>query len=115
MKRDVEIKQAVLRELAWDTRVQETEGGVEVDNGVVTLVGRVDSDAKKLAAQEAAHHVSGVSDVVNDLQVNVPEQEAHSDTDLAHRVRQTLVWDVMVPIPRLPLPSRTAGWRLRAR
>ena len=94
---DAQIKHAVLQELAWDTRVKETEVGVEVDCGVVTLTGTVDSYAKKLAAQEAAHHVVGVLDVVNDIHVHAFGQGEGSDTELAHRVRRTLEWDVLVP------------------
>ena len=33
-KTDSEIQQDVLRELKWDTRVEETDVGVEVDAGV---------------------------------------------------------------------------------
>jgi osmotically-inducible protein OsmY len=109
MKSDAEIKHAVLQELAWDTRVKETEVGVEVDRGVVTLVGSVDSYAKKMAAQEAAHHVAGVYDVVNDLQVQALGPGACSDTELAHRVRQTLAWDVMVPHTQITSTTE-AGW-----
>lgn len=38
-KTDSQIQQDVLRELKWDTRVDETDVGVEVDNGIVTLTG----------------------------------------------------------------------------
>lgn len=71
MKRtDSEIQQAVLRELKWDTRVEETDVGVEVNAGVVTLTGTVSSWAKRMAAQEAAHRVGGVLDVANDVDVH---------------------------------------------
>lgn len=70
--RDSAIQQSVLRELKWDTRVDETEVGVEVDSGVVTLTGTVDSWAKRVAAQEAAHRVAGALDVANDIEVRVP-------------------------------------------
>ena len=56
-KSDEHIHQEVLRELRWDSRVDETEVGVEVDQGVVTLTGTVASYPKKLAAQAAAHRV----------------------------------------------------------
>ena len=69
MKSDSEIKQAVLRELEWDTRVDETNVWVEVEAGVVTLTGTVTSWAKRIAAQEAAHRVFGVLSVANDIQV----------------------------------------------
>ena len=54
MRTDAEIQRAVLAELKWDPRVEETEVGVEVDDGVVTLTGNVPTYVKCLAAQEAA-------------------------------------------------------------
>jgi osmotically-inducible protein OsmY len=97
MTRDAQIKHAVLCELAWGTRVEETEVGIEVTQGVVTLPGTVSSYAKKFAAQEAAHRVAGVCDVVNDMQVNVAGNLARTDTDIAHMVRLMLVWNTLVP------------------
>jgi osmotically-inducible protein OsmY len=38
---DSDIKQKVLEELKWDTRVDETEVGVQVHNSVVTLTSTV--------------------------------------------------------------------------
>ena len=57
-KTDNEIKQQVLRELKWDSRIGWSQVGVEVLEGVVTLTGVVANYAKKLAAQEAAHLVA---------------------------------------------------------
>jgi osmotically-inducible protein OsmY len=97
MKTDSEIQQAVLQELKWDGRVEETEVGVQVSEGVVTLSGTVDTYAKRLAAQAAAHRVAGVLDVANDLQVQIPSMMARTDTDVALAVRRALEWDVLVP------------------
>ena len=36
---------AVLQELQWNRRVEETDVGVEVDHGVITLIGMVRSYA----------------------------------------------------------------------
>jgi osmotically-inducible protein OsmY len=94
---DAEIQQAVFQELKWDTRVDATHVGVEVDAGVVTLTGTVDNWAKKLAAQEAAHRVAGVLDVANDIFVKPPSLRARTDTDIAQAVRRALEWDVRVP------------------
>jgi osmotically-inducible protein OsmY len=96
-KTDSELQQAVLNELRGDTRVRETEVGVEVRDGVVTLVGPVDSWAKRMAAAEAAHRVRGVLDVANELQVRLPGSGVRTDTDIAHAVRTALIWDVFVP------------------
>ncbi len=97
IKSDEQIHQEVLRELRWDTRVEETEVGVEVDKGVVTLTGTVSSYAKKLAAQDAAHRVNGVLDVANDIQVKIPGSLGRTDTEIAQAVRRTLEWDALVP------------------
>ncbi len=42
---------------------------VDSDKGVVTLKGRVDSDATRRRAEEVAKRVSGVTSVKNELQV----------------------------------------------
>jgi osmotically-inducible protein OsmY len=100
-KTDAEIQQAVLRELKWDTRVKETDVGVQVSSGVVTLSGTVPSWAKREAAEEAAHRVAGVLDVANDVVVRFPGGAERSDTDLAFAVRSALEWDVLVPDTRI--------------
>jgi osmotically-inducible protein OsmY len=108
-KSDSEIKQAVLQELRWDTRVSETDVGVLVDGGTVTLTGAVDSWAKRLAAEQAAHRVVGVLDVANDVQVKTPEGAKHTDTAIAHAVRHSLEWDVFVPDQRVR-STVSNGW-----
>lgn len=100
-KTDSAIQQDVLRELKWDTRVDETDVGVEVDSGTVTLSGTVNSWAKRVAAQEAAHRVRGVLDVANDIQVKLPGSLGKTDTDIAHSVRHALEWNVFVPDKRI--------------
>lgn len=100
-KSDSEIQRDVIDELTWDTRVRETDVGVEVTTGVVTLTGTVDSWTERLAAQEAAHRVSGVLDVANDIRVQLPGSFARNDTDIARTVRTALEWDVLVPHERI--------------
>jgi osmotically-inducible protein OsmY len=108
-KSDPQIQQDVLRELKWDARVEETEVGVEVDNGVVTLTGTVSSWAKKVAAEEAAHRVYGVLDVANDIVVKMPGGTPVTDTEIAQAVRQSLEWDVFVPHQRIT-STVSNGW-----
>ena len=97
MKSDAQIKGDVISELKWDSRVNETEVGVQVRDGVVTLVGTVDVYAKKIAAREAAHRVMGVLDVVDEMQVKVAGIGARTDTEIARAVREALEWDAFVP------------------
>jgi osmotically-inducible protein OsmY len=101
MKSDSAIQEEVLRELRWDPRLGEAEVGVEVDRGIVTLTGTVESWPKRLAAQEAAHRVVGVRDVANDVEVRLPGGSQPSDTEIARNVRRALEWDVLVPHERI--------------
>jgi osmotically-inducible protein OsmY len=96
-KSDRQIQQDVLRELRWDSRVADTDVGVEVDKGIVTLTGTVDSYAKRLAAREAAHRVVGVLDVAEDIKVKSPGTLDRNDTEIARAVRVALTWDAFVP------------------
>ena len=100
-KTDIEIRDDVLSELRWDTRVVPTEIGVEVVRGIVTLTGTVDSWARKIAAASAAHRVAGVLDVANDITVRIPGSAKKSDSDIAQQVRSALKWDVFVPHERI--------------
>jgi osmotically-inducible protein OsmY len=109
VKSDAQIQQEVLRELKWDTRVEETDVGVEVDRGIVTLSGSVSSHAKRVAAQEAAHRVAGVLDVANNIEIRVPGSFKGSDTELAQSVRQILQWHAHIPHEQIET-TVSAGW-----
>lgn len=109
MKPDTEIQQDVLKELKWDPRVDPTEVGVQVSQGVVTLTGTIGSYAKKVAAKEAAHRVVGVHDVANALVVALPSAFERKDPDIAHAVRRALEWDVLVPDERIR-STVSQGW-----
>jgi osmotically-inducible protein OsmY len=109
MKTDADIKQDVIQELKWDTRVNETEIGVGVVARVVTLTGTVSSWGKKLAAGEAAHRVDGVLDVANDIGVKPVGSYARTDTDIARAVRSSLEWDVFIPDDRIR-STVSQGW-----
>jgi osmotically-inducible protein OsmY len=100
-KTDAQIHHDVLEELKWDPRVDETEVGVQVAAGVVTLSGTVTSWAKRVAAQDAAHRVIGVLDVANDIKVKIAGDRSRTDTEIAQAVRRALEWDVFVPEARI--------------
>ncbi|MBI3969356.1 MAG: BON domain-containing protein [Chloroflexi bacterium] len=109
VKSDLEIRQAVIRELEWDPHVEEADVGVEIDGRIVILTGTVTSYSKRLAAQEAAHRVEGVLDVANDIRVWLPNAKTFTDTDVARHVRQALEMDVEVPSHRIRSTIST-GW-----
>jgi osmotically-inducible protein OsmY len=109
IKSDSQIQQDVLRELKFDTRVEETDVGVEVDGGIVTLTGTVSSYLARQAAQEAAHQVAGVRDVVNNVRVVPAGSGVRTDTDIARSVRETLEWHPQVPEERIQT-TVSDGW-----
>lgn len=108
-KSDSEIKQQVLRELKWDSRIGWSRIGAEVTEGVVTLTGFVSSYAQKLAAQEAAHRISGVLDVANDVEVRPDGIFMKTDAEIALAVRNVLEWDALVPDERIT-STVSDGW-----
>jgi len=100
-KSDAQIKADVLTELKWDATVDETEVGVQVRKGIVTLTGNLSAYPKKLAAIDAAHRVHGVLDVVDDMRVKIPTIWERTDADVSRAVRTALQWDVLVPDERI--------------
>jgi osmotically-inducible protein OsmY len=96
-KTDAEIRAAVLHELQSDGRVAEPGVNVQVDGGIVTLSGEVNSWGMRQAAQACAHRVGGVLDVANDIRVRPVDGTRRSDTEIARAVRDTLEWDVFIP------------------
>ncbi len=106
---DEEIQRDVLEELKWDTRVRPNEIGVAVKDGVVTLTGWVDSYIKKIAAEEAAHRVPGVTAVANDIEVRLPSSAERTDADLAKAVINALKWDAAIAAGKLDV-TVSQGW-----
>lgn len=100
-KTDAQIKADVLNELKWDPNVDETEVGVQVHNGIVTLTGHISAYPKKLAARDAAHRVYGVLDIVDEMTIRIPTVWERTDEDIAKAVRTALKWDVLVPDDRI--------------
>jgi osmotically-inducible protein OsmY len=95
------IEQAVLQELKWDPLVEEAHIGADVDQGIVTLWGAVHTWGQRHAAAQAAHRVTGVLDVANNIAVEPPQTGGPTDTEIARAVRDALAWNVYVPGPRI--------------
>jgi osmotically-inducible protein OsmY len=106
---DVEIQEDVLAELDFEHRVRPNEIGVRVHDGIVTLLGSVDSYAKRVAAQEAAHRVRGVRGVANELEIQLGDEDVRSDEAIAQAAATALTWDVMVPQQQIEL-TVDHGW-----
>lgn len=97
MKTDLKIKEDVLAELAWQPDIDETQIGVIVNDGVVTLKGTVDSYTKKIAAEKAASNVYGVKAVAEDIEVQYSSTKGKSDTEIAKAAVEAIKWNASVP------------------
>jgi osmotically-inducible protein OsmY len=106
---DAEIQNEVIAELKWEPRVQSTEIGVAVKDGVVTLTGWVDSYTKRWAAEEAAHRVRGVKAVANDIEVRLGVGSERTDTDIAAAAVRALQWDALL-VPEKIDVTVSKGW-----
>lgn len=96
-KTDVQLQRDVIDELRWDPRVGPAEIGVAAKDGVVTLTGSVDSNARKYAAIHTAERVAGVKALADDLVVKLPSALRRSDTEVAHAALNALKWNIEVP------------------
>src|SRR5512140_2653782 len=66
---DDRIKDDINERLTWDPRIDATDVNVDVNDGVVTLTGSVDSRHDKRLVEDITDDVSGVWDVNNQLRV----------------------------------------------
>jgi osmotically-inducible protein OsmY len=98
MSDDKQLKQAVLDELKWEPSVNAAHIGVTAKDGVVSLMGHVESYSEKYAAEKATRRVKDVKAVAEELEVRLPYAIKHGDEDIASAAVTRLKWDSSVPI-----------------
>lgn len=108
---DNDIQQAVLDEFVWDPEVEAADIGVEVDDGVVTLTGTVETYTEKVAAENAAQRVDGVRAIANNLSIH--RLFTHNDTDIARDAASALEARVSVPSDRIAIVVQNGKITLR--
>lgn len=96
MKSDHQIQKDVLDELLWEPSVRSAGIGVEVQDGVVTLAGHVDSYAEKVQAEQAAQRVFGVKALVMEIDVKLVRSSKRTDVEIAVSVENSLKWSNFV-------------------
>lgn len=109
MRTDSKIKEDVLDELAWQPDIDETQIGVIVENGIVTLTGTVDSYTKKIAAEKAIKGVLGVKAVAEDIEVKYGNSYKRTDKEIAKAVVEALKWNFSVPEDKVKVKVEN-GW-----
>jgi osmotically-inducible protein OsmY len=104
---DQEIQTDVLAELRWDLGTPAKDIGVAVKDGVVTLTGTVDTYLNKWRAEQAAHHVTGVAAVANDMTVRTIGER--TDSDIAAAAVHALKWNTSIPADKIHV-TVDKGW-----
>lgn len=97
MRTDAELKDDVIDELVWDSRVNETGIGVAVKSGIVTLSGEVNAYSEKIAAEKAAKRVIGVKAVVMEIEVKISGSDERTDVDIAKVAVNNIKWNSTIP------------------
>ncbi len=97
MSRDDQLQKAVVAELNWEPSITAAHIGVTAENGTVTLSGHVHSYGQKHAAELAPGRVKGVKAVAEEIEVRLPSDVKHNDTDIATAAVNRLAWDASTP------------------
>ncbi len=109
MKTDLELKNDVLAELAWDPVLGAAGVEVTVKDGVVALTGHVETNAHKRALEKAVGRVAGVRGVVLNVDVRLAPEQVRSDSDIAKSALEALRWHSWVPEQRVRVEVE-GGW-----
>jgi osmotically-inducible protein OsmY len=94
-KSDDEIKDALDAALLYDPRVLSSKVNTQVDSGIVTLTGRVNSLSAKQAAAQDARNTVGVIRVKNQIKVS-PLIPADSSEELEQKIQNKFKRDAYV-------------------
>jgi osmotically-inducible protein OsmY len=109
MKTDLQLKDDVLSELAWDPAVHAQAIDVTVKDGVVALSGHLGTFAEKRAVEKAVRRVTGVRGLALDLDVQLAPEHRRTDSDIARAALAALQWHAWVPHERLHVQVED-GW-----
>ena len=82
MKTDILVQRAVLDALHYEPSLPAGELGVMVRNGVVTLLGKVDSLPKKQLAANTARSVKGVKAIIEKIDIRPHDDTVRTDSEI---------------------------------
>jgi len=109
MKSEAQLKQDVVNELKWEPSVTDTDIGVSVQGGIVTLHGHVPTYGEKYGAENAAKRMIGVKAVANELEVKLASSSQRADDEVAAACVAALDNYASVPNDQLKVVVNS-GW-----
>jgi osmotically-inducible protein OsmY len=109
MKNNQELQTDVQNAIKWEPLLHAAEIGVIVNAGVVSLIGVVDSYAKKMEAENAAKRVNGVKALIEKIEVKFPNRWAKTDTEVANEALIALKANYSIPQNKVRIKVEK-GW-----
>ena len=97
MRKNEDLQKDVQDALKWEPLLKAAEIGVIVKDGIVTLIGTVDSYAKKIEAENAAKFVTGVKAVVEKIDVKFENIGLKTNDEIAAEIVSAFKWNWEVP------------------
>ncbi|MHB1550687.1 MAG: BON domain-containing protein [Vulcanimicrobiaceae bacterium] len=94
-----ELRDDVLAELDLDPQVDSSRIGVAVQDGIVTLTGKIPTLSAKWAAEEAVGRVKGVRGIAQEMEIDLPATHVRDDSDIARAAAEALAWDSTLSSP----------------
>lgn len=109
MKTDEQLQKKVVAELQGHTEVNTAKIGIAVNNGIVTLHGRVDSYTKKIEVAEAVRHVDDVKMIIEDISVRLVPGKKRTDREIAQAAISALKQNHSVQYQKMKVAVKN-GW-----
>ena len=109
MRTDNQLQESIVKALDWEPAVNAAQIGTTVQQGVVTLTGRVGTLREKWMAEKTARHVWGVRAIANELEVAPDGIGARTDTAIASAAVNALNWNSSIPPESVQVTVRS-GW-----
>ncbi|WP_298329054.1 BON domain-containing protein [Asticcacaulis sp.] len=109
MASDKDLKKNVLDQLSWSPNVNSAHIGVTAREGVVTLMGHVETYGDKLAAEQAVRRVKGAKAIANEIAIKLKTDAKRDDEDIAKAAINVLAWDGNVPSDAIKV-AVSNGW-----
>jgi len=100
------LKNEILHALDQDPKIDASHIGIIVDNGIVTLTGRVHSLTDSEYAVNVTKKVSGVKAIAQEIQVIDNAKNDHSDESILVNITEYFERDTMVPESQVQISVR---------
>jgi osmotically-inducible protein OsmY len=97
MEKNEELQKNVQDAIKWEPALNGSEIEVTVKNGVVTLIGFVDSYSNKIQVENAVRNVNGVKAIIEKIEIKFDEVFKKTDIEIVDEILNTFKWNLSIP------------------